>query len=323
MARLQLFFLVCVLLQDLSSRCLAFNSRFHCKKVRSFFLGASDENQSGDSLLQRLKRKKLRKVVQTKRESVETKEKSDVYLDRNSVPSFENVDSYSQQPIKTNPNTEIRFEEEESNNYESEIDEQAFEFDIDSEGNVSVDPLEDILEEGEAYLSVNSRSERGDYEPTAPILRSRNSQDSGSSFGSTFNHEVVYDLLRQRFFARYHKDYEKADQIRDQLEFEYGVQIYDRKGFWRASSGESGSLKGYHEEFLDKVYPVAPVECTFSRDEIERKVHLRTQLRRAHNYEHADAIRDELAKAGVELMDKSNEWRTFDGKMGGSQSDDR
>ena len=48
----------------------------------------------------------------------------------------------------------------------------------------------------------------------------------------------------------------------------------------------------------------------------------RTAARRTRQFQVADDIRDELARVGVELFDKVNEWRTYDGQMRGIQSED-
>ena len=68
--------------------------------------------------------------------------------------------------------------------------------------------------------------------------------------------------------------------------------------------------------------PANAVPTTLSKQEIEKLVYQRTVERRARNWAEADAIRDELAEKGVELFDKANEWRTFDGEMRGIQSQD-
>lgn len=70
------------------------------------------------------------------------------------------------------------------------------------------------------------------------------------------------------------------------------------------------------------VTPANAIPTTLTQKQIEELVYRRTVERRARNWAEADAIRDELAEKGVELFDKANEWRTFDGEMRGIQSQD-
>eukprot|EP01036_Dinobryon_divergens_P031612 gene31611-41045_t len=114
-----------------------------------------------------------------------------------------------------------------------------------------------------------------------------------------------------------------ADKIREQLLEEYDVEIFDRNGIWQTRDKSiSRPLKGFSASYADKVQPAKPIKCILSAAEIQKLVEQRTRHRRARKFDLADQIRDQLAEGGVEVMDKSNEWRSFDGTLGGLQSED-
>lgn len=135
--------------------------------------------------------------------------------------------------------------------------------------------------------------------------------------------EGIQELLDRRQQARFNKDYDAADAARDELRMLYNVEIYDRRGVWQAKDGRSGPLKrGVAVGYDDRITPAAPVDCELTEKEVQQLVERRTMLRRSRKFREADEIRDKLAAAGVELMDKSNEWRSIDGKYAGLQSFD-
>jgi cysteinyl-tRNA synthetase len=101
------------------------------------------------------------------------------------------------------------------------------------------------------------------------------------------------------------------------------VEIFDRLGKWQRRDGVSGSLKGFSAKYDDKITACSPIDCTLSQNVVQDMVEERTMLRRRRMFLEADKVRDELAAAGVELMDLSNEWRSYDGKLSGMQSFDR
>ena len=135
-------------------------------------------------------------------------------------------------------------------------------------------------------------------------------------------------MVDQRNEARYRRDYDGADAIREELRTIFRVEIYDKLGEWVAADGRwglSNRKRGAGSE--DGVPMMAKIQidakpCSLTYDQVMDMVVKRTNARRTRQFQVADDIRDELARVGVELFDKVNEWRTFDGQMRGIQSED-
>ena len=135
-------------------------------------------------------------------------------------------------------------------------------------------------------------------------------------------------MVDQRNEARYRRDYDGADAIREELRTIFRVEIYDKLGEWVAADGRwglSNRKRGAGTE--DGVPMMAKIQidakpCSLTYDQVMDMVVKRTNARRTRQFQVADDIRDELARVGVELFDKVNEWRTFDGQMRGIQSED-
>jgi cysteinyl-tRNA synthetase len=49
--------------------------------------------------------------------------------------------------------------------------------------------------------------------------------------------KLIHELLQQRYLAKTHKDYIKADQLRDKLMTEYQIEIFDKKGGITTATG--------------------------------------------------------------------------------------
>lgn len=124
-------------------------------------------------------------------------------------------------------------------------------------------------------------------------------------------------LLMARGDARAARDFDKADDIREQLKSQYGVELYDRDGRWQGADGSTGFYPA-----LQKAPKPREIVTTMSKAELQDLVEQRTRARRARNFTLADEIRDKLADAGVELFDAMNTWQTQDGRMDGQQSFD-
>ena len=135
-------------------------------------------------------------------------------------------------------------------------------------------------------------------------------------------------MVDQRNEARYRRDYDGADAIREELRTIFRVEIYDKLGEWVAADGRwglSNRKRGAGTE--DGVPVMAKIQtdatpCSLTYDQVMDLVIKRTTARRNRQFQVADDIRNELARMGVELFDKVNEWRTFDGQMRGIQSED-
>lgn len=124
-------------------------------------------------------------------------------------------------------------------------------------------------------------------------------------------------LLLARGEARAGRDFDKADDIREQLKSQYGVELYDRDGRWQGADGSTG----FYPALLKAPKP-REIVTTKSKAELQDLVEQRTKARRARNFALADEIRDKLADEGVELFDAMNTWNTQDGRMDGQQSFD-
>lgn len=138
-------------------------------------------------------------------------------------------------------------------------------------------------------------------------------------------------MVDQRNDARYRRDYDGADAIREELRTIYRVEIYDKLGEWVAADGRWGlsNRKRGAGATEDGVPIMAKVQsqgdaqpCTLTYEQIMDLVIKRTTARRTRQFQVADDIRNELARVGVEMFDKVNEWRTFDGLLRGIQSED-
>ena len=177
------------------------------------------------------------------------------------------------------------------------------------------DPLLLLMEAGRGIVGSSAKSSKSHQE--SPVESSR----YGANNGDTASEEVA-ELIKKRMAFRFEKNFEAADLVRDELLFSHQVTISDKLGIWKSEDGRSGSLKGYSERYTDKIVPAAPISCTLSEDYIDQRVNQRTHLRRKRMFTEADKIRDDLAANGVELMDASNEWRSYDGLLSGQQSTD-
>lgn len=136
-------------------------------------------------------------------------------------------------------------------------------------------------------------------------------------------------MVDERNDARYRRDYDGADAIREELRTVYRVEIYDKLGEWVAADGRWGlsNRKRGAGATEDGVPVLAKIQadakpCELTYDQIMDMVIKRTNARRTRQFQAADDIRDQLARQGVELFDKVNEWRTYDGLLRGIQSED-
>lgn len=185
---------------------------------------------------------------------------------------------------------------------------------------VDMDELELLMLEGDRYLQ-----QRNVVLPSNDIeaVRQRSSEASSvgaSSGGSSIKdriHDEILALMEERTLLRMDKDYPGADIVKDKLASMYGVEIFDRTGEWKDNNGRYGKFTTNTKA----PKPVA-VATSLTQEEIQRLVEKRTSLRRERRYDEADEVRDELARNGVELFDKLNQWECVVGNMKGLQSTD-
>ena len=199
------------------------------------------------------------------------------------------------------------------------------------------DFLSQLMEEGDEVMERSNSPDPVAYttssssrfvtpSPSSPSTRGRS---SASYSGGPVDVAEIQRLCDERNDRRYQRDYDGADIVRAKLEDELGVMIYDFKNEWVAPDGSKGPLNSrrqvasMHNGALEiPVRPAEAVPTTLTKEEINDLCQRRTVARRARRWNDADDIRDELAEKGVELFDKANEWRTFDGEMRGVQSAD-
>lgn len=115
----------------------------------------------------------------------------------------------------------------------------------------------------------------------------------------------IRKLVAERERHRAAQDFEAADELRRQLSSN-GIELFDNERIWRSSDGQQGVIiTGGHE-----------VDCFLTDAEIATRVAQREDARAAKNWAQADAIRDELRRQGVELLDNQKLWCTTDGRSG-------
>lgn len=109
-------------------------------------------------------------------------------------------------------------------------------------------------------------------------------------------------LVQQREHARSLKDFDRADDIRNELKA-MGVEVYDKEKMWRAKSGASGVVIGWRGN-------EGPTDL-----EIATLVVQREKARQSTDFATADMIRDELRTVGIEIYDKDKLWKSKDGRQ--------
>jgi len=115
----------------------------------------------------------------------------------------------------------------------------------------------------------------------------------------------IRKLVAERERLRATQDFELADELRRQLAT-MGVEIFDNDRTWRSADGQRGVIiTGGHE-----------VDCLLTDADIHYRVMQREEARSAKDFNHADAIRDDLRRQGVELLDGQRLWVTTDGRQG-------
>eukprot|EP00411_Alexandrium_monilatum_P014398 CAMPEP_0175272072 /NCGR_PEP_ID=MMETSP0093-20121207/46238_1 /TAXON_ID=311494 /ORGANISM="Alexandrium monilatum, Strain CCMP3105" /LENGTH=452 /DNA_ID=CAMNT_0016566853 /DNA_START=1 /DNA_END=1359 /DNA_ORIENTATION=+ len=112
----------------------------------------------------------------------------------------------------------------------------------------------------------------------------------------------IQEMIREREEARKQRDWERADGLRDDLRSK-GVELDDKEGLWRTSSGRSGTYSGM---------PASNINGATVR----KLVAERERLRAAQDFDAADELRRQLGALGVEIFDNERLWRTADGQQG-------
>lgn len=171
----------------------------------------------------------------------------------------------------------------------------------------SIDELEALMEEGGKYLSPNTIND----ERSISTSRSPR-QDFDES--KRLDQEKIQDLIDLRTNAQKSADFITADKIKAQLDEEYQVEVFDSLGIWKGPRGITGRVASKED--------IISTPCKISQEEAQALIDSRTKARRNRDFDLADSIRVELTVAGIEVVDKENKWRSFDGSISGIQSSD-
>lgn len=129
--------------------------------------------------------------------------------------------------------------------------------------------------------------------------------------------------------ARWQKDWEKGDRLREELRAE-GCELIDNLQCWRTADGRHGfypdAVKGpwtcsvSADAGDEAVVRAAQDAVTLSLTSIEALVAAREKARESRDFKAADAIRDDLKSHGVEIWDKQRMWKSIDGRRGSTVS---
>lgn len=128
--------------------------------------------------------------------------------------------------------------------------------------------------------------------------------------------EHVRALVVKREQARFSRDFDAADKLRDQLA-KLGVSLDDQARTWRAADGRSGPIPPVNvSEMHAQKAARAAGGSSLSDEEIERLVREREQARCTGDFKTADRLRDQLERHGVHLDPKEGKWQAADGRSG-------
>ena len=107
---------------------------------------------------------------------------------------------------------------------------------------------------------------------------------------------AITKLISQRYAAKKQRNFDVADELRDDLYNDYNVKIDDRSNEWRLDTNDY-AMNGANTLNEDQVAL------------IDVKLKQRSQLKKEGEYESADIIRDDLReKLGVNIDDRTKEW---------------
>jgi len=131
--------------------------------------------------------------------------------------------------------------------------------------------------------------------------------------------EQLRALVSKREQARFARDFESADRLRDQLA-KLGVSVDDQSKVWRSGDGRSGPITPVNVSELHAQKAAKAGAASLSDDEIGKLVRdreqARLQARYTGDYKAADKLRDHLEKHGVHVDPKTSKWQSADGRSG-------
>ena len=133
--------------------------------------------------------------------------------------------------------------------------------------------------------------------------------------GGMATDEQVRTLVTRREQARFARDFESADRLREQLA-RMSVTLDDQNKVWRSTDGRSGPITAVNVSELHAQKAASAGATTLTDEDIVRLVQEREHARFTSDYTTADRLRDELEKHGVHLDTKENHWQAADGRSG-------
>jgi len=136
----------------------------------------------------------------------------------------------------------------------------------------------------------------------------------GAGGGAT-DDSTVRALVAKREQARFSRDFDAADRLREQLA-KLGVTLDDQAKTWRAADGRSGSITQVNVSEIHAQKAAKSGAASLDDAEINRLVREREQARYTSDYKTADRLRDHLERHGVSLDVKEAKWLAADGRWG-------
>jgi len=128
----------------------------------------------------------------------------------------------------------------------------------------------------------------------------------------TLTEKQIHQSIRERMHCRHARNYRDADSIERRLR-RFGVEVCDRAREWRADGVRMVSSRLEMNKF-GHIYeqvggPIDPRHCTLRREEIHDMIRERMHAKLKRDFGKADTIQDRLRAFGVDMDDKTKEWR--------------
>jgi cysteinyl-tRNA synthetase len=172
------------------------------------------------------------------------------------------------------------------------------------------DITDDIREElaSKYNVVINDRlrewSVRGDFGEAGPPDRNRPYVRRGGGDLSDDQVSTIQSMVFERAEAKKNRDFDVADEIRDELRDTYSVSLDDKTREWRILSEEYALVSADGENSN----PANLDEATLQL--IQEKLVERSRAKVSREYDIVDDIRDELRENhNVNVNDRTREWR--------------
>jgi cysteinyl-tRNA synthetase len=160
------------------------------------------------------------------------------------------------------------------------------------------------------------------------------SRDTSNGDLTAVNEDAVNTLLDERLQAKQKGDYDRADAIQEELVKDHGVSVWEEDRIWRTgpaavkprnknsnNNNKNKRDRAQHQrDFGPNGHDYSLSREAGNESESESTTHLtlaeihellaeRLQCKMARNFKEADAIKDDLKRAGVHVHDGRKEWR--------------